>query len=63
MCCRSPSEYMNIDRHTDATDTIYTFHTCSYHPHAQKIVQTWVEYIQYFGVKYRYLHVTFGSQR
>ena len=32
MCFGAPSKYTHMDRYTDATDTICTFYTCSYHP-------------------------------
>ena len=57
MCFGAPCEYMHMDRHTDANDSIYAFLVWSYNPSYSKSGADLTRLYTVFQVKYGYLHV------
>ena len=57
MCFGAPYQYAHMDRHTDATDTIHAFHTCSYNLSYPKCCADPTRLYTIFGLKYGYLLV------
>ena len=53
----APSRFTHMERHTDANDTTYTFHTCFSDPPYPKLCTDLTRIYTVFGVKYGYLHV------